>query len=118
MGRISLVAMVMLCACKRTHDAPKYESDNMRVAAEPAVAARADDLAVAALPGEPAPPRPAGVRMPDGGTINGDPRGPRAAEFNRVINDALARMPACFAGAEVAVGDTAIKVHYVVEPPG
>ncbi|MDB4966553.1 MAG: hypothetical protein JWN44_2242 [Myxococcales bacterium] len=113
------MAIVVLCGCKRTHDAPAYESDNARVAAVPVVNAPAEDLAGVANPlHEPTLAPKSTARMPDGGTINGDPRGPRAAEFNRVLDGALKQLPSCFAGPEVPAGDLAIKVHYVVEQPG
>jgi hypothetical protein len=119
MRRFLLVAIVAACGCKRSHDAPKYESDDTRVAAVPVVHAPAEDLAGNANPlGEPTLARKDAARMPDGGTINGDPRGPRAAEFNRVIEGALARMPSCFASPDIPAGDIAIKIHYFVEPPG
>jgi hypothetical protein len=120
MSRFLLIAIVAACGCKRSHEAPKYESDDTRVAAVPTVNAPAEDLAGNANPlREPTlPPRDTTVRMPDGGTINGDPRGPRAVEFNRVIAGALQRMPSCFTSPDIPAGDIAIQVHYFVEPPG
>jgi hypothetical protein len=123
MSRFLVIAIVAACGCKRSHDAPKYESDDTRVAAVPTVNAPVEDLAASAGGsnplGEPVlAPRRDTARMPDGGTINGDPRGPRAAEFNRVIAGALARMPSCFTSPDIPAGDIAIKVHYFVEPPG
>jgi hypothetical protein len=56
--------------------------------------------------------------MPDGGTINGDPRGPRAAEFNRVVDGAMPQLRACFEHAPLPAGDFGVTVHYTVEPPG
>ena len=56
--------------------------------------------------------------MPDGGTINGDPRGPRAAAFNRVVDGAMPQLRACFDGARLPAGRLTVTVHYAVEPPG
>jgi hypothetical protein len=59
-------------------------------------------------------------RMPPGGTINGDPRGPRASVFNQVVQAALPRLQACFdaVAAGLPDGQTQVSLHYFVEPPG
>lgn len=82
----------------------------------PAAAATAtSDLSFVAPP--PIVPAAAtGPRMPDGGTLNGDPLGPRAADFNHVVDGALPRVQKCF--DSLPAGDYGIVVHYIVEPPG
>jgi hypothetical protein len=109
---------LLLCAgaCRRHHEPPAYE--DTPIAAPPASPAPAP--AAESPPGPPtAATAPAeAARMPDGGTINGDPRGPRAADFNRVQSATLPRLRACFEGAELPPGDVPVVLRFVVEPPG
>lgn len=123
-----LIALACLLAsataCRRHHARPVYEDETV-----PGVTAAGSPTAGAA-PTEPAAtpdhvpaataPAFAPPRMPDGGTINGDPRGPRAAEFNRIVNDAFPKLRACFDDADppLPAGDVHVVVHYIVEPPG
>jgi hypothetical protein len=140
MTRILVLALLLAGACRRHHEAPAYESDTRApaVANEPAGSPTAG-AAPTATPGnplgEPVLPRregepPAGMvgvgtdqraanaRMPDGGTINGDPRGPRAAEFNRIVDAAMPALRECFDRADLPAGNVAVTIHYAVEPPG
>lgn len=74
----------------------------------------------ALMPGEhPLPPSDDKPRLPDGGTMNGDARGPRPAVVKRILDGALTDVRACFdANPEVKSGDTRVAVHFFVEPPG
>jgi hypothetical protein len=56
--------------------------------------------------------------MPDGGTLNGDPRGPRPVEYAKVSDSALAPLQSCFDRGNVPAGAYDVVVHYVVENPG
>jgi hypothetical protein len=114
-----IVAVVAASACRRHRPAVEPE-----VASEPAAApppAAPNEPAAAAPPSIPpqAPGPGVAYAMPDGGTINGDPRGPRAAVFNQIVQAALPRLQACFdAAKDLPNGQLTVTVHYVVEPPG
>jgi len=56
--------------------------------------------------------------MPDGGTLNGDPRGPRAAAWQAIVDGAMPALQACFDRAELPPGTIAVTMHYTVERPG
>jgi hypothetical protein len=117
MTRVMAIAIVLASGgCRRHHAATSYESDNVAMAPAPPVAAPpATGEPAAPAPAPPTTPREA---MPDGGTINGDPKGPRAAEFNKVVDSALPPLQACLDRAELPGGSYDIVVHYVVEYPG
>lgn len=117
--RLLCVVVLALCGgCKR--HAP--ESANPPV--ENAPPAVAPSPATGAAPAERATPAPAtspptaAAKLPDGGTLNGDPRGPRAVEFNRVVDGAVPLVRGCFERATLPAGDFTVVVHYTVEPPG
>ena len=119
-----LVGMLLLsCACRRKHEEPSYASDTR---ATPPVTAPATEN----------PPPPSGAssanplnepvlaradtaaRMPDGGTLNGDPRGPRPAEWKPIVDGAMPLLQACFDRAGLPFGEIAVTMHYTVEQPG
>ena len=120
MKPIALAILVALaCACRRTHVAPSYESDTPPTAAPPAAPAQAtapSDTAESA-PEPPAPPI-ARARLPDGGTLNGDPRGPRPAVWQAIVDGVMPALQACFDRAELPPGTIAVAMHYTVERPG
>jgi hypothetical protein len=60
----------------------------------------------------------AAARLPDGGTLNGDPRGLRPGEHGKVTAAALPRIQACLDAAELPAGDLPVTAHYTIEPPG
>jgi hypothetical protein len=121
MTRILLAFVVMTLGCRRTHGpGPGAEPES------PPAAAPATENAPAAAPAAEAPvatgsgAAPADKRaMPDGGTLNGDPRGPREAEVKLVLDAALIDVRACFDTAgELKPGEIPVSVHFFVEPPG
>jgi hypothetical protein len=57
--------------------------------------------------------------MPDGGTLNGDPRGPREGNVKPLLDAALVEVRACFdANAALGPGEIPVTVSFFVEPPG
>jgi hypothetical protein len=57
--------------------------------------------------------------MPDGGTLNGDPRGPREAEVKAILDAALVDVRACFdSDTTLKPGEIPVSVRFFVEPPG
>lgn len=125
MRRLIVLAIVLGAGCRRHHAATPYASDTVaapEVAAAPPVAAPPSAATAGEAANAPSAPPATAPRdaMPDGGTVNGDPRGPRAAELNKIVDSALAPLQACFdrAGAAVAAGEYNVTVHYVIEYPG
>ncbi len=114
---LGAVALTAAGGCRRHHAPPEAEP-------EAPVAAPGDVVPVAvpsvdaalAAPAPSLPPVASGPRMPDGGTLNGDAQGPRAADFNRVVDGALPLVRACF--DQLPAGEYGIVVHYIVESPG
>ena len=116
MRRWLLIALACGSVDCRRHHAYQDDVEPVAPAAEgPPPAAEGRPTTVA-----PSTAAPRGAPMPDGGTINGDPRGPRAAVFTQVTQTALPRLQACFdaAAAQLPEGQTLVSVHYFVEPPG
>jgi hypothetical protein len=64
------------------------------------------------------PPRDDRPRLPDGGTLNDDPRGPRPAEWQTIVDHHLSLLQACFDRAELPPGEITVNMHYTVELPG
>ncbi|HEX9103137.1 MAG TPA: hypothetical protein VF997_13085 [Polyangia bacterium] len=122
MRRVAFALLVVVaCGCRRTHVAPSYESDAPAATAPtPAPPARATTGVTPDNPlGEPAlPPRDDRARMPDGGTLNGDPRGPRPAEWQAIVDGAMPALQACFDRAGLPPGEIAVSMRYTVELPG
>ncbi|MCA1665128.1 MAG: hypothetical protein LC659_12810 [Myxococcales bacterium] len=56
--------------------------------------------------------------LPDGGTLNGDPRGPRAAAWQAIVDGAMPALQACFDDANLPPGEIAVTMRYTVERPG
>ena len=108
--------VVAMSGCRRHHAPVEPEATAPLAPAEVAPAASAIDLAFVAPAPPTLPPAATGPRLPDGGTLNGDAQGPRAADFNRVVDGALPRVQKCFDG--LPAGDYGILVHYIVEAPG
>jgi len=117
MRAAGLVILVLSGACRRHAEAPPAGA-TAPAAAEPAPAAPLEPSAAPTPAPSPSVAEPPGPRMPDGGTINGDPRGPRAAAFNAVVAAAQPRLVDCFARVELPAGEWNVTVHYIVEPPG
>jgi hypothetical protein len=111
---VLIIALAGGCKRKAVESAePKVESVGTEPApTEPAAAEPVRNTQPSTLNAQPGP------KMPDGGTINGDPRGPRAADFNRVIDGAMPQLRGCFEHATLPAGDFQVTVHYIVEPPG
>ncbi len=122
MRRVVLaLVLVTACGCRRKHVAPVYESDTSAPAGQTAVPAERPTASVTPDNplGEPAlPPRDTTPHMPDGGTLNGDPRGPRAAEWQKIVDGAMPALQVCFDRAELPPGEIAVTMHYTVELPG
>jgi hypothetical protein len=109
-----LAAAIASVGCRRH----RHDTDSEAIPSSPPPIT-APPEAPPALEAPPAPPAGAAAPMPPGGTINGDPRGPRAAEFNKIVQAALPRLQACFDEAkDLPNGQLTVSVHYVVEPPG
>src|SRR5262249_28311643 len=47
-----------------------------------------------------------------------DPRGPRAAEWQAIVDGAMPLLQACFDTASLPYGEIPVNVHYTVEPRG
>ncbi len=122
MSRVALALVVVIaCGCRRQHAAQTYESDTPATRAPTAVPAERGSANVTADNplGEPAsPPRDERARLPDGGTLNGDPRGPRPAEWQTIVDAAMPALQACFDRADLPPGEIAVTMHYTVELPG
>jgi hypothetical protein len=124
MKRVMLaIVIVAACGCRRHHTAPSYENDatNAPTATQtPTPPERGTGTVSADNPlGEPVlPPHDDRPRMPDGGTLNGDPRGPRPAEWQKIVDGAMPALQACFDRAELPPGEIPITMHYTVELPG
>ena len=57
--------------------------------------------------------------MPDGGTVNGSPNGPRASALNAVVQSASPRLKSCLDAIELPSGrELQVSVHYAIEPSG
>ncbi|HXU69142.1 MAG TPA: hypothetical protein VN947_07420 [Polyangia bacterium] len=98
-----------------------YESDNVPQAAAPA----SPSVAASGAAQNPISPPPTAATAPapakptDSGTLNGDPRGPRAADWQPLVDAAMPHLQACFDDANLAPGSAfAIAMHYTVEPRG
>ncbi|HWE30745.1 MAG TPA: hypothetical protein VHB97_22210, partial [Polyangia bacterium] len=126
MQRLALVVVVVIaCGCRRKHEVPTYASDTRPAtarAASPSAAPTQDAAPSGSAEnplGEPVlSPRDTRTSMPDGGTLNGDPRGPRAATWQAIVDAAMPALQACFDRAELPPGEIAVTVHYTVELPG
>jgi hypothetical protein len=121
--RVVCGLVVLACACRRKHDEPSYASDNVPKAtsAEPsAPPSAATPSGTTANPlDEPVPVRAdSPARLPDGGTLNKDPRGPRPAEWKTIVDGAMPALQACFDRANLPPGEIAVTMHYTVELPG
>jgi hypothetical protein len=115
MTRVGLaIVLVVVCGCRRKHVAPTYESDTPAApSATAAPSGTSDNVQIS--PPAPAAPNP---RLPDGGTLNGDPRGPRPAAWQAIENAAMPALQACFDVATLPYGEIPVTVHYTVEPRG
>jgi hypothetical protein len=120
---VALFALVSIVgACRRKHETTTYASDAPPPAAAAPVGAP-DNAAPAS--GASANPQSAPVvadraLLPDGGTLNGDPRGPRPVEYRAVIDAAMPALQACFdrASADLPFGEIPMTIHFTVEQPG
>ena len=119
-----LAIAIATVGCRRQHATATYESDNVPMAhpAPPAATPPGSPSTTASgAEAAPAPPPVASAtraKLPDGGTVNGDPRGPRPAEFNRVVDAAMPGLQACLDHAELPPGKYDVTIHYIVEHPG
>jgi hypothetical protein len=120
---IALVVALALAleACRRKHVAPIDTTE------PPPVAAAAPPTANAPPPSgnsanplnEPVLAPPSSDRpMPDGGTLNDDPRGPRPAEWQTIVDRHMSLLQACFDRADLPPGEITVNMHYTVELPG
>jgi hypothetical protein len=120
MMRVGLaVVLLVACGCRRKHVDTTYESDTPPASAPVVAPSGAADNPVVTPPTNPTTaPRVDRARLPDGGTLNDDPRGPRPAEWKPIVDAALPEMQVCFDGAGLPPGEIAVKMHYTVEPRG
>lgn len=140
MKRIALLLMLATLGCRRHHAPGPGAEPEPSPAAPPAAANAPPATGNAAAPNAPvgglagggaaaatgggttvAAPASGDTRyaMPDGGTVNGDPRGPRPNEVKAVLDGALADVRACFdANHDLKNGEYPVAVHFFVEPPG
>ncbi|MGZ3405763.1 MAG: hypothetical protein ACXVAN_04920 [Polyangia bacterium] len=121
----ALLTVVLIAgACRRKHEEPTYASDTRTAApgGEPAATPTENSppSGASANPlNEPVLPRvDTSARLPDGGTLNGDPRGPRPAEWKPIIDATLPLLQACFDRAGLPFGEIPVTMHYTVELPG
>lgn len=122
MMRIALALVVVIaCGCRRKHAADTYASDTPRTT--PQVAAPITPTAPSGNAANPLnepvlAPRDTRTLLPDGGTLNGDPRGPRAAVWQSLVDGVMPALQACFDRAELPPGEITVTMHYTVELPG
>jgi hypothetical protein len=127
MIRVALaIVLVAALGCRRKHVDTSYASDTSP--ASPAAAPRAAPSGTAATApsgsdtnplGEPVlAPRDDKTPLPDGGTLNGDARGPRPAVWQTVVDHSMPLLQACFDRADLPPGEITVNMHYTVEPPG
>ena len=123
-ARVLLGMLLWTCACRRKHEGPSYASDTPAAtpsaASTPAPSDNVEPTGASANPlNEPVLIRGNdGARMPDGGTMNGDPRGPRAAEWRAIVDGAMPRLQACFDRTSLPPGAIPVTMHYTIELPG
>jgi hypothetical protein len=116
MTRVALtIVIVLTCGCRRKQVEATYESDTPGATAPtsaPAIAGSgASDNPIAPPTTTPTAPRVDRSRLPDGGTLNDDPRGPRPAEWKALIDAAMPQLQACFDGAGLPPGEILVKIH-------
>ena len=114
-----LSVALALGGCRRKHVAP-VDTTETPATAPPSPAAEAAPSGASANPlNEPAlPPRDDRPHMPDGGTLNDDPRGPRPAEWQTIVDRHLSLLQGCFDRADLPPGEIRVDMHYTVELPG
>jgi hypothetical protein len=115
---VVLAVVFAVGGCRRKHVAPV---ETEAPAAPPtATAESATPSGASANPlNEPVlPPRDDRPRMPDGGTLNDDPRGPRPAEWQTIVDHNMSLLQACFDRADLPPGEITVNMHYTVELPG
>ena len=118
---LAVVVVVAFSGCRRKHapieTTPEAPSTAPPTTAEtpppPPSGASANPLNEPVLP-----PRDDRPRLPDGGTLNDDPRGPRPAEWQTIVDHHLSLLQACFDRAELPPGEITVNMHYTVELPG
>ena len=134
MKRIALLLMLATLGCRRTHPpgpgaelAPLPATDNTSPPSAaapdnppaPPPATANTNPTTAATNEAPAAPVEKRYLMPDGGTLNNDPRGPRPVEVQAILDGALTMVRGCFeANRELKFGEYPVAVHFFVEPPG
>jgi hypothetical protein len=126
MNRVALaIVLVAALGCRRRHADTTYASDTPPPALPAAApSGGASDTAAAPSgsaanpPGEPVPARDDKTPLPDGGTLNGDPRGPRPAVWQTVVDHSMSLLQACFDRADLPPGEITVSMHYTVELPG
>ena len=118
-ARVLVGLLLIACACRRKHVDPGYASDTSATSPAAAPPTETASGATASPPNQPVLPRvDSSARMPDGGTLNGDPRGPRPAEWKPIVDGAMPLLQACFDRAGLPFGEIAVTMHYTVEQPG
>jgi len=115
-----VVYAALACGCRRHHvDPTATDTPSPPIAtappSTPPTGTTANPLNEPVLP-----PRDDRPRMPDGGTLNDDPRGPRPAEWQAIVDGVLPVLQDCFDRADPVLppGEIAIHMHYTVELPG
>src|SRR4051812_45570069 len=125
MKRVVLALLVVAAlGCRRKHVVPDNAS---ATPATPGASAAAPPGEAATPTTEPSggvvnapvfPTRDSSARMPDGGTLNGDPRGPRPAEWQTIVDRHMSLLQDCFDRANLPPGELTVTMHYTVELPG
>ncbi|HEY2748633.1 MAG TPA: hypothetical protein VGL86_28625 [Polyangia bacterium] len=128
MNRVALaIVLVAALGCRRKHVDTSYASDTPPTS--PAAAPSGAASGMTATPpsgssagnpfGEPVlAARDDKTPLPDGGTLNGDPRGPRSAAWQTVVDHSMSLLQACFDRADLPPGEITVSIHYTVELPG
>jgi hypothetical protein len=120
MKRVGLaIVLVLVCGCRRRHAPMTYESDTPAPGAGSAAATTAPSGTPGNPLNEPVLPRPStAAALPDGGTLNNDPRGPRPAEWKPIVDAVMPALQACFDSANLPPGEIPVSMRYTVEPRG
>jgi len=135
---LAALAIPLLAGCRRSHEPP----DTMvpgpppaklapppapTVTQRPSPAPAAAPVAAPSAPRAPEEPEltyrhtidPKSPALPDGGTANGDPHGPRPAAMDAVVKAALPSVQACFDALDSAPGvELVAQVSYRVTQTG
>ena len=115
------LALALDSGCRRHHVEPSASD----TPAPPTAAAPPTSAPPTGTPDNPLhepvlAPRDDRPRLPDGGTLNDDPRGPRPAEWQAIVDGYMPVLQDCFDRADPVLppGEIRVQMHYTVELPG